>query len=427
MGKVAPIRPDALAHWPDPPDEAVYYGLAGEIVRALDPHTEADPVAVLVTFLAEFANVIGRGPFQIMSGTRHSHAFWPVLIGPTSSGRKGTSLSALAPIWQYAAPDWWARREKSLSSGEGLIHLIRDAVRGEEPVKRRGSGGLTHTVTLDPGVTDKRLFVAASEFGGVLEVMKREGNTLSHVLRDAWDGEPLSVNTRHTAARATDTHITILGHVTPEELVELLSEREVRNGFGNRFVWFCVRRSKLLPRGGGPDEGTIVGLGQQLQAAIAGAVRLQRLEFDDAAGTIWDRIYGSLSEGEPGIVGSLLNRATPQVRRVAGIYAALDDKEAIEPPHLKAALALWDFADASVRCVFGASPALDSPLIPTIIAALEGGEMSQSDISLLFHRNVPAMEIQKALEQLVQQGRITRRVERRVNGGRPLTMWSLVR
>jgi hypothetical protein len=33
--------------WPAPPDPAAYHGLAGEIVGAIAPNTEADPVAIL--------------------------------------------------------------------------------------------------------------------------------------------------------------------------------------------------------------------------------------------------------------------------------------------------------------------------------------------------------------------------------------------
>jgi 5S rRNA maturation endonuclease (ribonuclease M5) len=33
--------------YPAPPDEAAFYGLAGDLVRRIEPHTEADPVALL--------------------------------------------------------------------------------------------------------------------------------------------------------------------------------------------------------------------------------------------------------------------------------------------------------------------------------------------------------------------------------------------
>jgi hypothetical protein len=55
------VIPSPLA-WPDPPNEAVYYGLAGEIVRALEPATEADPVALRVTLLTVVGNIVGAEP-----------------------------------------------------------------------------------------------------------------------------------------------------------------------------------------------------------------------------------------------------------------------------------------------------------------------------------------------------------------------------
>ncbi|MFC1944493.1 hypothetical protein ACFLX5_03240 [Chloroflexota bacterium] len=30
-------------HWPNPLEEEAFYGLAGDVVRAIAPHTEADP------------------------------------------------------------------------------------------------------------------------------------------------------------------------------------------------------------------------------------------------------------------------------------------------------------------------------------------------------------------------------------------------
>ena len=50
------------APWPTM-DEAAYYGIAGDIVRAIRPHTEADPVAILVQTLASAGNAIGRDLF----------------------------------------------------------------------------------------------------------------------------------------------------------------------------------------------------------------------------------------------------------------------------------------------------------------------------------------------------------------------------
>jgi len=49
-------------------------------------------------------------------------------------------------------------------------------------------------------------------------VLAREGNTLSAIVRQAWDGEPLQTMVRNDPLRATGAHIAILGHITRESV-----------------------------------------------------------------------------------------------------------------------------------------------------------------------------------------------------------------
>src|SRR5262245_19836960 len=51
--------------------EAAYYGLAGEVVRSIEPHSEADPVAILLQFLAPFGNAVGLSPYYQVEGDKH--------------------------------------------------------------------------------------------------------------------------------------------------------------------------------------------------------------------------------------------------------------------------------------------------------------------------------------------------------------------
>ena len=41
--------------WPEPIDEAAFHGLAGEVVRTIEPHSETDPVAILLQVLQPLA------------------------------------------------------------------------------------------------------------------------------------------------------------------------------------------------------------------------------------------------------------------------------------------------------------------------------------------------------------------------------------
>src|SRR5262249_10579974 len=44
-------------------NEVALHGLAGDVVHTIEPHTEADPVAILLQYLISFGNAIGRGPY----------------------------------------------------------------------------------------------------------------------------------------------------------------------------------------------------------------------------------------------------------------------------------------------------------------------------------------------------------------------------
>lgn len=53
------------------------------------------------------------------------------------------------------------------------------------------------------------------------------------MVRNAWDHRVLQVLTKHDPARAADAHVSIVGHITADEL--LRHATEAANGFLNRF------------------------------------------------------------------------------------------------------------------------------------------------------------------------------------------------
>ena len=79
--------------------------------------------------------------------------------------------------------------------------------------------------------------------------MTRDQNTLSPVLRGAWDSGKLNILTKNSPARASNAHISLLCHITKEELNHRLNKTDIFNGFANRFLWLFVERSKELPEG----------------------------------------------------------------------------------------------------------------------------------------------------------------------------------
>jgi hypothetical protein len=412
--KVESVRKHDFKPWPKL-DRAALHGIAGEFVRTLDPHTESDPVAVLVQYLVYFGNAVGRGPFYQIEGDRHYTNLMALLLGTTSLGRKGTSAGRVRQLFDIADPEWMKNRtDGGLSSGEGLIWAVRD------PIISMKKG---EPETIDEGVTDKRLLCDEREFVGVLTVAKREGNILSRVIRDAYDRGKLATMTKNSPARATGAHISIIGHITEQELKATLDSISIGNGLANRFLFNCVRRSKSLPHGGRLSDDKIQAMGINLKQALDAGRRVGRMEMSRQAHALWPEIYADLTRERTGIVASLTGRAAPHTIRLAVIYALLDGSPCIDVEHLKAAVAIWDYAEQSAKYVFdGTTGDKVADTILRMLRTTESGGLSRKQISDTLGRNRSAHEINEALTLL----RAARLAEKRIvasDVGRPAEIW----
>jgi Protein of unknown function (DUF3987)/Primase C terminal 1 (PriCT-1) len=390
--------------WPDPLKQEAFHGISGELVRLIEPHSEADLAALLIQFLVCVGNLVGRIPHFIAEADRHFLNLFAVIVGQTSKGRKGTSLGQIRKNLACVDSAWSRDRVMGgLSSGEGLICAVRDEVRELKPSGKKGSQPEYKEVITDAGVNDKRLLVVEPEFARVLQVAERESNTLSAIMRQAWDDGTLRILTKKQAA-ATGAHISIVGHITKSELQRLLTDTAVANGFANRFLWVCARRSKLLPEGGALNEVDFNSLQQKIQDAVLFARNVGVLRRDDDAKAVWRDVYPALSEGKPGMFGSVTSRAEAQTMRLACLYALLDRSPIVCAQHLMAALAVWQYAEASARFIFG--DALGDPTADEILRALRSRAegMTRTEIREIFQRNKTSAETSRALGVLLEYG-----------------------
>jgi hypothetical protein len=222
---------------------------------------------------------------------------------------------------------------------------------------------------VDPGITDKRLMIVEPEFAGAISVLERSGNTLSPLIRRSWDGDKLATLTRSSPLTATEAHISIVGHITVDELRARISRTEMGNGFANRFLFVLVRRSKELPFGGNLTDSAILCLGERLKSAIDKAKMVGRRELSDDARAKWAEVYHDLSAAQPGLLGAVTARAEAQTIRLALIYALLDGAEKIDLSHLEAAVAVWEYCESSAAHIFGSL--LGDPIADEILRALQ--------------------------------------------------------
>jgi hypothetical protein len=264
--------------------------------------------------------------------------------------------------------------------------------------------------------------VVEPELASTFKVAARDTNTLSPVVRQAWDTGVLRVMTRHNPLTAKGAHISIVGHITSEELRRHLTSNEAANGFANRFLWLLVRRSKKLPDGGNLDPRDLAPHVSKLTAALVASRRQGEIRRNPKARELWRDIYDDLSEGEPGLAGAMLARSEAQVTRLSLVYALADGAASIHEQHLEAALELWHYSARSVRHLFGDTTG--DPDADTIEQALRrnaNGGLTRTDISRLFAGHATAARIDRALGVLTARGTI--RVTREETGGRPVERW----
>lgn len=415
---------DDIAPWPDPLPPETMYGLAGDVVRELSPYSEADDAALLINFLVAFGNVVGTGPHFMAGADRHGLNLYAVLVGESGKGRKGASWSPIRELFKVVDREWALYKTPGgLSTGEGLIWQVRDPITQRQPIKEKGRVVDYEEVEIDPGVADKRLLVIEPEFVNVLKVASRQGNTLSPIIRRAWDTGILASLTKNSPARATGAHISIIGHITKTELLQCLTSNDQANGFANRFLWVCVRRSKYLPDGDPIPGGVLNSLATRINEAVQFARGVGRLERDREAAELWRDVYPKLSDGKPGLAGAVINRAEAQVMRLACLYALLDLWNVIKAKHLAAALAFWERCEQSARFIFGGAEG--DPVADQILEVLAGGPMTQTEISNLFDRHLSAKALKDAMQRLSAAGKIIRLEE--TTKGRPRILWVLAK
>lgn len=397
------------ARWPAPLASEALHGPAGQFVATVAPHSEADPAALLACYLATAGALFGPRPHVLVESTPHPSRLFVALVGRTSKARKGTAADRVHAVARTADSGFERLVRDGLASGEAVIHAVRDPViRGEE--------------VIDPGVDEKRLLVVEPEFGRILTVMQRRGSILSPVLRCAWDTGRLHNLTKDNPDRATGAHVVVVGLVTAEELTAGLDSVSMANGFANRFLWIAVDRSKRLPFGGDLREGDLIPLAYDLREAVDFAHGVGEVRWSAAARPGWRELYDVLSEGRPGLVGALTARAEAQTLRLALTFALLDRSTELLPEHLEAAAAVWDYAEASARFLFGRQ--LGHPLAERLLAALRDalpGGLTRTDLHEATGRHFTRNALDEALD-LLSWADLADSVEEST-GGRPRELW----
>jgi hypothetical protein len=179
---------------------------------------------------------------------------------------------------------------------------------------------------------------------------------------------------------------------------------------------FSVRSSKTLPFGGEIDQVDFTAITDQLRSALRFGQITERVRFSCDAREIWPAHYARLRAGHHGLWGDVTARAEAHVVRVALLYAPLDCTDTIVAEHLRAALAVWDYAENSARWCYGHS--IGDPLADELWQAISRRPdgMTRTEIRDHFSRNKRRHDIDDALSRLTHAGLIECRRHAVANG-----------
>lgn len=396
-------------------DDDALYGVAGEFVNTVLPYTPAPPAPLLAQFLAVAGCYYGPRAYFQVGATQHFPRFYVGVVGRTATGRKGDGLAIVEDVYRRI-DDEFARRQiiSGISSGEGLINRLADPE--PDPV--------TGLLAKEP--PDKRVVVREAELARVLAQSRREGNIISAVLRDAWDryGD-LAVLTRNEPLTAKNTHVCVLGHITPLELSARTTDLDAANGLLNRFVWVWSEETRKMPRPPSIEEaagGELDRLADAVRSYLT-ATRGGLVQFSPAAAEMWDHeVYGSLTGN--GIIEMLMARADPYMLRFAMLYALLDGVTTVGVDHLRAAHALGRYWLAGVKRQWGNGLTEEGQKLLTLCRAVKGEGVSVRRHRAIMSGHADPKTLERVRNELVAAG--VGVVGQLRTSGRPATMvWAV--
>lgn len=345
--------------FPPPMRSEAFHGILGEVVKIMTKHCESSPEVLLLHGLVIVGNIMGRSAYVYGGGPKLFPNEFAVFVGETARGRKGTAYAMWEQLAELVNADWFSGCfSNQVQSGEGIVSRIRDERYGVPPGKKK-KGEPLEEVLLDAGVSDKRLLILEEELSHVLKMAQRSGNTLSEVLRRAWDSPSVLRNdNKNSPQKATDPHVSFIGHITRDELLKVLNIIDLNNGMANRMLWCAARRTGDMPNAeflNWKNHQTITEkLNEIFQQRYANTSKPALFSRSSDARNYWDQLYRKLNAQKlEGTMDAILARDTSHILKIALIFAVADSAQNIERQHLQAALAVIDFCRDSARWTFG--------------------------------------------------------------------------
>lgn len=417
-------------------DEKALYGVLGEIARETTKENEANPFAVMANLIVMLGSIIGRKAYIEIIADKHYPIFFILHVGKASKGKKGTATSIAKTLYQSLKEEITflpKRVDGGLSTGEGLVNLIHDGIKNNDPKKKEEWEV--------PPIEDKRLWIVESEFNNIFTQSQRNGNSLIDTLKISWDGIELAPLTKTNKIGVKNPHINIMGHITPSELINNLTSNNSSNGFASRFMIFYAERSKSTPRPKKIHEiinkykHKLVEIINYVEASDFTKYDQIEVTMNEEAGLLFDEYYYEI-EGQENSekIDPMLGRRLATLLRLAMLFALTDKTNIINTNHIHAAKCWIDYWTSSIGYLFETGKQQEEHKKITEMATRiseflkNKNKASRSDISSsVFKGKANKHDLDKAINYLLAKSPATvELVEDNSTGGRPKKIYKYI-
>lgn len=381
-------------------------GAIGEAVRLVHEWTEASEAAILANILAGAGAAVAggiqdgesgkTGPWVEIEGPldKQPTLFNVLTVGPTAEGRKGTATNFVKALLEEVDPAW-VRTGKRIrngfpNSGPALVsrlyklaqqEAMRRLTKAQEDAKalleEEETGGRSFTVKEKSDLAELLELTAddvapVSHFNGVfvteefVSVMKtcRQDQDYSELIRILWQGSNVANETKKDGLiEVVCPRICVIGHISAEEFNASRTDKEMRGGTYNRFLYFWTYSEKEWPFGAQVPAENWAKAVEILRAGINYGRKQGRINWDQEARNLWadpktgDGLYRELRRMGKGKsrIAAFCGRSTAYVRRLAALSAIMNLRNVVTSTDLRFARAIFQYSLDSVRYILGDS------------------------------------------------------------------------
>lgn len=390
-------------------EKEAYYGILGDICNFIIPYTETSSEAILLHLLIFIGNIVGRCSYLTFGPSKMFLNEFGIIIGDSAKARKGTALLVSKYLVDGKVGKTWKKKNlvHGVSTGEGIIERITDEVIG----KKMTDKGIEVTCIVVPAVEDKRILIIETEFSKTLRLAKKDHSILKDIFRQAFDGEDLETVTKQNSRKATNPHVSLIGHITVEEFKNLITDVDAQNGFLNRFLFCHSERTKKIPFPCDYStlDRTLINRLIEIIDWIS-AIKERSISLSVEAQELWESYYSELEQvTQNNLDDSMEARLSTHTLKIASIFALIDMQFIISPEHLRAAYAIAKYSRSSSRFVLHKDDNLKNKAQIKLLDFIgnNGGTAKRSTIlQVCFQKNKKAQEIDQIRDEMIASGLI---------------------